>query len=48
MASLSTASVFYGTETEVGSKRLMEKVPKTKEEIEKLKKLVYETATAGR
>ncbi len=44
VASLSTASVFYGTETEVGSKRLMEKVPKTKEEIEKLKKLVYDNS----
>ena len=44
VASLSTASVFYGTETEVGSKRLMETVPKTKEDIEKLKKLVYENS----
>jgi hydrophobe/amphiphile efflux-3 (HAE3) family protein len=44
VASLSTASVFYGTDTEVGSKRLMEEVPKTPEDIEKLKKLVYENS----
>lgn len=44
VASLSTASVFYGTETEVGSKRLMEEVPKTKADIDKLKKVVYENS----
>ncbi len=42
VASLSTASVFYGTQTQVGSKRLMKTVPKTPEQIEQLKKLVYD------
>lgn len=41
VASLSTASVFYGTKTQVGSKRLMKSVPKTPGQIAKLKKLIY-------
>lgn len=42
VASLATASVFYGTNTQVGSKRIMRDVPKTQAQIDQLKKLVYD------
>lgn len=44
VASLSTASFFLGTETSIGAKRLMSYVPQTQEEIEQLKKEVYDNA----
>lgn len=42
ISSLSTATLFVGSETEIGTKLLMEKVPSTPEEVEALKKLVYD------
>lgn len=41
VASLSTATIFTGTETELSTQRLMETVPADSEGIERLKKLVY-------
>lgn len=44
IASLATATAFIGTESEIGSKPLMEKVPETPAEIEALRTLVYDNA----
>ncbi|RMD78453.1 MAG: hypothetical protein D6809_05785, partial [Gammaproteobacteria bacterium] len=44
VASLSTASFFSGTEDAVGTVPLMPRVPKTPEEIARLKRLVYDNA----
>lgn len=44
VTSLSTESVFVGTKTEVGSQRLMEEVPETRAEIERLKEQVYDNS----
>ncbi len=44
VASLSTATYFFGTESEIGSKPLMPEVPTTPEAIEALKKRVYDNA----
>jgi len=44
VVSLSTASYFVGTETEMGSKRLMVDVPTDPQEIEQIKKSVYDNA----
>ncbi len=42
VASLSTASVFSGTETSIGTRYIMETAPGSEEEIAKLKKDVYD------
>ena len=44
VTSLSTESVFVGTKTEVGSQRLMEEVPETRAEIERLKEQIYDNS----
>ena len=42
VASLSTATVFVGTDTELSAERVMAQVPETTRDIEQLKKKVYE------
>jgi len=44
VASLATATYFFGTETEIGSRPLMPEVPTTPEAIAVLKKRVYDNA----
>ncbi len=44
VASLATATYFFGTETEIGSRPLMPEVPTTPEAIATLKKRVYDNA----
>ncbi len=44
VASLATATYFFGTETEIGSRPLMPEVPTTPEAIAALKKRVYDNA----
>jgi len=44
VVSLSTASYFVGTDTEMGSKRLMVDAPTDAQEIEQIKKSVYDNA----
>lgn len=44
VASLSTATVFTGNETELTTKQVMEAVPQTPAEIEAMRKMVYDNA----
>lgn len=44
VASLSTATIFVGTDTSIGSDPLMPHVPVNEDEVSKLKKLVYDNS----
>jgi len=44
VVSLSTATLFIGTDTAIGAQALMQKIPESDAEIEALKKLVYDNA----